>query len=147
MWCKNQNGSSRWFIKFALIWRTNGSDFHSRKNCGNNSRANNDKFPDEKIAHFQGRFLNTNYFNVLAERVGFEPTVRQRRTLDFESSAFDHSATFPDSVVFLFHFVAILCREIADYSRTNTEHKSGFSSPVHDQRISAIQMSIAVSVA
>jgi hypothetical protein len=35
---------------------------------------------------------------MLAERVGFEPTVRQRRTLDFESSAFDHSATFPDSV-------------------------------------------------
>jgi hypothetical protein len=35
----------------------------------------------------------------MAERVGFEPTVRQRRTLDFESSAFDHSATFPDSVV------------------------------------------------
>jgi hypothetical protein len=35
----------------------------------------------------------------LAERVGFEPTVRQRRTLDFESSAFDHSATFPASVV------------------------------------------------
>ena len=35
----------------------------------------------------------------MAERVGFEPTVRQRRTLDFESSAFDHSATFPVPVV------------------------------------------------
>jgi hypothetical protein len=34
----------------------------------------------------------------VAERVGFEPTVRETRTLDFESSAFDHSATFPASV-------------------------------------------------
>ncbi len=31
----------------------------------------------------------------LAERVGFEPTVRKNRTPDFESGAFDHSATFP----------------------------------------------------
>ncbi len=31
----------------------------------------------------------------LAEGVGFEPTVRQRRTPDFESGAFDHSATLP----------------------------------------------------
>ena len=31
----------------------------------------------------------------LAERVGFEPTVRYNRTPDFESGAFDHSATFP----------------------------------------------------
>ncbi len=33
----------------------------------------------------------------LAERVGFEPTVRYNRTPDFESGAFDHSATFPSS--------------------------------------------------
>src|SRR5690349_17994921 len=33
--------------------------------------------------------------SVLAERVGFEPTVRYNRTPDFESGAFDHSATFP----------------------------------------------------
>src|SRR5690606_11900127 len=32
---------------------------------------------------------------LLAERVGFEPTVRRRRTPDFESGAFDHSATSP----------------------------------------------------
>jgi hypothetical protein len=32
---------------------------------------------------------------VLAERVGFEPTVRINRTPDFESGAFDHSATSP----------------------------------------------------
>jgi hypothetical protein len=35
---------------------------------------------------------------VLAEQVGFEPTVRHNRTPDFESGAFDHSATAPDSV-------------------------------------------------
>ena len=32
----------------------------------------------------------------MAERVGFEPTVRENRTLDFESSSFDHSDTSPD---------------------------------------------------
>jgi hypothetical protein len=37
-------------------------------------------------------------FAVLAEQVGFEPTVRHNRTPDFESGAFDHSATAPDSV-------------------------------------------------
>ena len=31
----------------------------------------------------------------MAERVGFEPTVRNNRTPDFESGAFDHSATSP----------------------------------------------------
>ena len=31
----------------------------------------------------------------LAERVGFEPTLRQYRKPDFESGAFDHSATSP----------------------------------------------------
>lgn len=31
----------------------------------------------------------------LAERVGFEPTVRGYRTPDFESGTFDHSATSP----------------------------------------------------
>src|SRR5690606_13907472 len=33
----------------------------------------------------------------LAERVGFEPTVRGYRTPDFESGTFDHSATSPVS--------------------------------------------------
>src|SRR5690606_9233294 len=32
----------------------------------------------------------------LAERVGFEPTVRYKRTPDFESGTFDHSATSPE---------------------------------------------------
>ena len=31
----------------------------------------------------------------MAERVGFEPTVRYSRTPDFESGTFDHSATSP----------------------------------------------------
>ena len=35
------------------------------------------------------------FIDALAERVGFEPTVRYNRTPDFESGAFDHSATFP----------------------------------------------------
>lgn len=34
----------------------------------------------------------------LAERVGFEPTIRYNRIPDFESGAFDLSATFPDSL-------------------------------------------------
>jgi hypothetical protein len=34
---------------------------------------------------------------LVAERVGFEPTVRYNRTPDFESGAFDHSATSPRS--------------------------------------------------
>ena len=31
----------------------------------------------------------------MAERVGFEPTVRCNRTPDFESGPFDHSGTSP----------------------------------------------------
>ena len=31
----------------------------------------------------------------MAERVGFEPTIRENRIPDFESGAFDHSATSP----------------------------------------------------
>ena len=34
-------------------------------------------------------------FDFLAERVGFEPTVRGYRTPDFESGSFDHSDTSP----------------------------------------------------
>ena len=34
-------------------------------------------------------------FRILAERVGFEPTVRCNRTPDFESGPFDHSGTSP----------------------------------------------------
>ena len=33
----------------------------------------------------------------MAERVGFEPTVRHNRTPDFESGAIDHSTTSPDA--------------------------------------------------
>ena len=35
-------------------------------------------------------------FVFLAERVGFEPTVRETRTPDFESGPFDHSGTSPN---------------------------------------------------
>lgn len=31
----------------------------------------------------------------MAEKVGFEPTEQQSRSIDFESIAFDHSATSP----------------------------------------------------
>jgi hypothetical protein len=35
------------------------------------------------------------FIDALAERVGFEPTIRYNRIPDFESGAFDLSATFP----------------------------------------------------
>lgn len=59
-----------------------------------------------KKAPFKGLDLHNAFMDLLAERVGFEPTVRETRTLDFESSAFDHSATFPDSVSYLHRAVA-----------------------------------------
>ena len=34
----------------------------------------------------------------LAEKAGFEPAVRYKRTLAFQASALNHSATSPDSV-------------------------------------------------
>ncbi len=34
----------------------------------------------------------------MAEREGFEPSVRENRTPDFESGTFDHSATSPKLV-------------------------------------------------
>lgn len=36
---------------------------------------------------------------ILAERVGFKPTVRLGRTPDFESGPFDHSGIFPGAKV------------------------------------------------
>ena len=35
---------------------------------------------------------------LLAEREGFEPSVQTSCTTDFESAAFDHSATFPSCI-------------------------------------------------
>ncbi len=35
----------------------------------------------------------------MAERAGFEPAVRLMRTADFESAAFDHSATSPPAFI------------------------------------------------
>ena len=36
--------------------------------------------------------------DLLAERVGFEPTIRFWRILTFQASAFDHSATAPHAL-------------------------------------------------
>lgn len=38
---------------------------------------------------------------MLAEGVGFEPTIRNYRIPDFESGAFDHSAISPHKVIIL----------------------------------------------
>ena len=42
----------------------------------------------------------------LAEREGFEPSIRGYRIPDFESGAFDHSATFPNFVQVEFVIIA-----------------------------------------
>jgi hypothetical protein len=42
----------------------------------------------------------------MAERVGFEPTVRYSRTPDFESGTFDHSATSPKTGALVVNGVA-----------------------------------------
>jgi hypothetical protein len=51
------------------------------------------------------------------EREGFEPSVGGRPTLDFESSAFNHSATSPYSFAHVFSGVE-LERIAAEYERT-----------------------------
>ena len=50
--------------------------------------------------------MNTSH---VAERVGFEPTVRENRTPDFESGTFDHSATSPLEVVMVAESAPPLC--------------------------------------
>jgi hypothetical protein len=62
---------------FAAAWFEQGSKAHT--SLGDK----NEKGPDGPI------------FVFLAERVGFEPTVRGYRTPDFESGSFDHSDTSP----------------------------------------------------
>lgn len=47
------------------------------------------------IRREEGTKAGEKAIEAMAERVGFEPTVRETRTPDFESGAFDHSATFP----------------------------------------------------
>ena len=39
--------------------------------------------------------------DILAEQEGFEPSIRETRIPDFESGAFDHSATAPGLMVSL----------------------------------------------
>ena len=43
-------------------------------------------------------------YHFLEERVGFEPTVRVKRTPDFESGPFDHSGTSPLAAVIVVSF-------------------------------------------
>ena len=40
----------------------------------------------------------------MADREGFEPSVRFRRTHDFQSCAFDHSAIYPRCYLFSFFY-------------------------------------------
>ena len=40
----------------------------------------------------------------MADREGFEPSVRFRRTHDFQSCAFDHSAIYPKRLLFSFFY-------------------------------------------
>ena len=42
--------------------------------------------------------VDVKVFDKLAEREGFEPSVPTRSTQDFQSCAFDHSATSPEKV-------------------------------------------------
>jgi hypothetical protein len=59
---------------------------------------------------------------LLAERVRFELTVQHNCTPDFESGAFDHSATFPDWVS---AFSRLLLRG-QNYSKPAEKRKSFF---------------------
>ena len=45
----------------------------------------------------------------MAERVGFEPTVRENRTPDFESGPFDHSGTSPPMGCAFYYLAAFCC--------------------------------------
>src|SRR6478735_3762268 len=58
-------------------------------NLSNPVRSSTPPSPPEMKTAREGPFL------FLAERVGFEPTVRYERTPDFESGTIDHSATSP----------------------------------------------------
>ncbi len=47
----------------------------------------------------------------LAEREGFEPSIRYNRIPDFESGAFDHSATSPHGLIVKFSICEIYDRD------------------------------------
>ncbi len=70
-------------LESESVYPTNGS------NMGINMGINK-KRPERRL-----------FVDQLAERVGFEPTVRENRTPDFESGTFDHSATSPLEVAIL----------------------------------------------
>ena len=47
----------------------------------------------------------------MAEREGFEPSIRYNRIPDFESGAFDHSATSPHGLIVQFSICEIYDRD------------------------------------
>jgi hypothetical protein len=57
---------------------------------------------EQRVSRRSGMILD----NYMAERVRFELTVQHNCTPDFESGAFDHSATFPDSGLCFFSLAA-----------------------------------------
>ena len=71
----------------------------------------------------------------MAERVGFEPTVRHNRTPDFESGAIDHSTTSPGAAFSQGRIIAFRTARYAItsglmttskiYSRAVRPHKQG----------------------
>jgi hypothetical protein len=72
-------------------------------------------------------FLLRGSFRILAERVGFEPTVRGNRTPDFESGTFDHSATSPGYCIFTTSPALVGDRRSEDYRRFFEFYKPSFS--------------------
>ena len=67
--------------------------------CGMNSRS----LPCRRLHRLAclppaGFIKSFRYKQALAEREGFEPSVRGYRTPDFESGTFDHSATSPECI-------------------------------------------------
>ena len=58
------------------------------------SKVNRRQSP--RFRRIRKKTLQTSVFLIkMAEKEGFEPSVRINRTTDFESAAFDHSATSP----------------------------------------------------
>src|SRR5690242_6168908 len=69
----------------------NGSLLHSRAVSGPRKHPSNQAH-NETALHVVARTGPS----LLAEKEGFEPSIRYNRIPDFESGAFDHSATSPE---------------------------------------------------
>lgn len=59
----------------------------------------------------------------VAEREGFEPSIRENRIPDFESGAFDHSATFPGILTSL---IGSLLSEVRYYRQSVEQFQADF---------------------